>query len=174
MKAIDCKEKADGVREGYKNLILNASPEDLLALAKNSVGVGAIVWTEDEVEVKFTVGGTSSGSRDADQVDLYLETPMHGLPIANKEFFIDIQGCIQWMEEREITSLNLRGLSCDLPRSEMDREIEALLFSSPDVVRTLKSEMIFELSDLLEDLPDLIQWNLENYAELSHPVFGSQ
>jgi hypothetical protein len=167
MMTIDCKQKANAVREAYTNLILNASVEDLLCLAREDVEVNAVVWSEDDVKVNFSFENTAESSPDQAQFDLYLETPKHTLPIATDEFHVDLAGCSNWLDENGVTSLDLKRLNFDLPLDELDREIEFLLFSDANVIEALKAEMLYELDEFFDDLDLIIELNIIHTPELS-------
>lgn len=163
----EIQNKAQQVAYAYRCFVACADPHVLLSLAHGR-GVGVKILETDEVEVVLCRGPWNCREPDLDDVDDYLESLIHALPLSQPWSNFNFEGCVKWVEHNGIKSLNLRAFSGEFSKSKLERYVEQLLFSNPDVIRVLKSEMLCEIDDAVQELQDVWEFSLEDEEEGSN------
>jgi len=72
---------------------------------------------------------------------------------------------VKWVKDNGISSLDLTAFAAEFSKSKLERYVEALLFSNSDVIRVLKSEMLCEIDDVVQELEDGWEFSLEGEEE---------
>ena len=155
MSKVDTKVQASELEHAYVALIADAKPKTLFAIARGH-GIGAYVWSRP-VEVLLTEGSTDSTNFERDGVDLYLQTLMTWLPLDHDAICLDLERTKLWLADLGVSDVDLRVISPRLSKARMDRAIERCLVASPTVIAFIRSEMMREVPDALEDIEDALE-----------------
>jgi hypothetical protein len=167
LEVLEIKDKVQQVADAYRLFIVFANPHTLLSLA-HGTGVGVKILGTDEVEVVLCHGPWNCRDPDLDDVDDYLETLIHTLPLSQPGSEFNLFGCVKWVKDNGISSLDLTAFTADFPKSKLERFVEALLFSNSDVIRVLKNEMLDEVDDAVQVLQDNWEFSLEESNFVAH------
>jgi len=164
LEVLEIKAKALQLANAYGRFVALADPHTLSALAHGR-GVGANFRGTDDVEVVLCHGPWDCPEPDLDNVDEYLETLIHSLPLSQPWSKFNFDGCVKWVKDNGISSLDLTAFAAEFSKSKLERYVEALLFSNSDVIRVLKSEMLCEIDDVVQELEDGWEFSLEGEEE---------
>ena len=136
------------VELAYAGFLQNADSASLLHLARGR-GVGLKIYGLSAPEIYLTVGSLGFPSIN-DDVDFYLDCPIHSLPIENELSEFDYLGCIAWLQDNGIDSHSLDSFELDCKSSsELFRRFEESIFAIEEVRGTLRLEMLGEIDDIV-------------------------
>lgn len=137
------------VEHAFYEFIFNADGACLLHLARGD-GIGVKIVGLKAPEIRLLGGQFTCSPRESGEIDLYLESPIHSLPIETELSPFDFVGCVRWLREHDLDSSIFDNFDPSYKsNSEMIRLVQESLFTNDDLLDILRLEMADEVSDIV-------------------------
>lgn len=148
-KGIKSKRRVAELAASLRRLIVDADAPTLRRLATGGIGVRTL--DDGSTSVCLTRGSVLNPNFETDRVETYLETPLHLLPLGDEFMDYSLEGCQEWLEYQGIVGCNITELGKTHSGAAQKREVVNRLFSHPGVVFALKSELLYEMDEVVEE-----------------------
>lgn len=149
-KGISNKRKVAEATSSLKTLIVNADAHNLRLFGRgNSLGVRSN--SDGAMSVCFTRGSMRYPQHDIDQVENYVEPPLHELAVSDPCMPFSMDACQRWLDSHGIVGCNIAELTNSYSGAALERRVAKRLFSHPGVAFLFKWELLQEVEEVMEE-----------------------